>query len=465
MTTFEGRFWIQGGSEVPGSVVLREDRAFELDLKDFCFDPEQCDRSTPGRIAWSGDPGKIAADYQPRTILGVLEDESKISLLEAHMEPVPPLSVHTLQRFTGQRYVGGAHMATDSDEVQGIRWTWNIASTQTRWAADSTTLVENPVRGDLYSWQRGRDVGLEFLPHEPVPLRTLLEEVQSPCSQLLGLWCAKRPPDTTQTEFLVQEDHWVSYTAATHVHSRLQVTGLLPMRDLKLPVFAWWLPLAAKLDPFHFIANAPMNVLQVDAQVLATALEGIHRRLYDHERPLSPMSKKAVERSMKVARQAGIEALKNEGFNDTALADDLLQGVLNHIDQQSYAERVKQLVVPVANLAPGMFGPDLDEWVAMVKRIRNAQSHQLKVGFDESAVSVYYTASVACRWLLSLTILSKLVPEEHIAAALKESETFQFALANMDGERVWEGFSALATFREESKTVHTTAQEPTNVVA
>lgn len=464
MTTFEGRFWVQGGSEVAGSVVLKEDRAFELNLKDFCFDPEQFDRSTPGRIDWSGDPGKIAADYQPRTILGVLEDESKISLLDSHMEPDPPVSIHKLQRFTGQRYVWGAHMVTDSAEVQGIRWTWNIASTQTGWTADSTTLVDDPVRGELHSWQRGRDVGLEFLPDEPVPLRTLLEEVQSPCSQVLGLWCAKRPPDTTQTEFLVEHEQWVSYTAATRMNPRLQVTGLLSMRDLRLTVFAYWLPLAVQINPFHFIANSPTNVLQVDAQVLATALEGLHRRLYDHERPLSALSKKAVERSMKVARKAGVEALKNEGFADAERANDLLLGVLNHIDQQSYAERVKQLAAPVANLAPGMFGPDLDEWVAMVKWIRNAQSHQLKVGFDESAVSVYYTASVACRWILSLTILGKLVPDEQIAAALKESESFQFALANMDGEQVWEGFSALATFREESKTVRTATQSPTNVV-
>lgn len=433
-----------------GHIELLETGRYVLHLKGFCFIPEQADFSTDGAIGFSDDPAKIAADYAPRSIFGRLSDGALISLLDAHMESGPVFSVQTLQRFNGQRYVLGAHISNETEAVRGIRWTWDLPSGIVGWAREvSAVPVLGELSGTIHSWESEQYAGLELEAVPTVPLHRVLKDVVSSTTQLVGLWTGLRPPKVTAIEFRQIDGTWCSYVRPSE-EGRLHRSSLLPMTDLSLQKFADWIRLAIRIDPFPYIINAPTNVLQVDAQVLATAIEGLHRRLHAEDRPFSGMSKHSVKRAIDKARRAGVAALESEGLTDSDLADRLLRGSLNHVDQPTYQNRLLQLAEPVWALAPGLCGPDPMEWADMVKKIRNDQSHQLVRSFLEGEIAVYFVATITCRWVLLLRILTELVSANSLKDALLASDRFLYALANIDGEQLWADFSALSTFRAES---------------
>jgi ApeA N-terminal domain 1 len=453
--TLTGNFWIEGGNEVAGYAEIQESGGYTLHLRGFCFVPEQADFTTDGAIGFSADPAKVAADYAPRTLFGKLEDGSLVSFLGAHMEPGPVFSVQILQRFSGQKYVVGAHVKDETEDVRGLRWTWHLPNTDVRWAPEIGGVpVSGELSGTVSPWEAGRDAGLNFASASGVPLHKLLMDVLSSCTQLLGIWTGRRPPKVNDIEFRLPDGTWCSYFRP-HEGERLLRSRLLPLTDLSLEKVAAWIPLAARINPFPYIVNAPTDVLQVDAQVLATALEGLHRRLYAGDRPFSSLSKRSVGRAMDEARKAGVAALRKEGLPDYDLADRLLRGNLNHVDQPTYQDRLMQLASPVWALAPGLCGPSTVKWAEMIKKVRNDQSHQLLDSFSEPEIAVYYTATLTCRWVLILRILMEFVSIDSLKTALAESDVFLYALANVDGERLWGEFSALATFR-------TSMQSPNN---
>jgi hypothetical protein len=64
----------------------------------------------------------------------------------------------------------------------------------------------------------------------------------------------------------------------------------------------------------------------------------------------------------------------------------------------------------------------------------------------------YHIASISDRWVLVLRILLEFVDPDRLGRALRKSQTFAFALANMDVEDHWPGFSCLKTFCADLKT-------------
>ncbi|MFE4837388.1 hypothetical protein ACFRAU_22245 [Arthrobacter sp. NPDC056691] len=107
---------------------------------------------------------------------------------------------------------------------------------------------------------------------------------------------------------------------------------------------------------------------------------------------------------------------------------------------------------PVVEVAPGLCGPDLSDWVKSMRSIRNDQSHQLLEHFYEEEITQYHIASISGRWVLVLRILLEFVGPTRLGLALGESQTFAFALANMDVEDYWQGFSCLQAFRASQET-------------
>lgn len=449
MNTATGTFWIEGRPQrVTGELVISDDQFFKLKLKQFLVMPQQVTRNGNG-FAYSVKPEHIVADYEPVTIYGELTDGTPVCLLDAHMEHGPAIGMH-LQEYTGQRRIVGAHIADDFAPIDGIRWGWNIAPTEFAPAPDET--VTGALQGSLSFWaperQDGNPAGLAFTTDDPAPLRDLLIFVQSACNQLVALWGGKRRvPQVVVTEILVG-DKWCSYVVPGSDDPKRIRTDLLPLKELSLKTFAKWIPFARRIDPNPYIANMATPNLQVGAQVLATALEGLHRKLNEDKevRPFAAVSKGAVTRARRAAQRAGVCALEEAGFVDLEFAQKRFSDSLGHVDQLSYAERISDLATDVTGIVPGLFGPDLGKWVDLIKVIRNNQSHQLDEEFHEVRISEYFVAVQTVQWVLSLTILLKMAERDLLASALAKSNTLHFTLANIDSEKVWEGFSALQTF-------------------
>jgi hypothetical protein len=352
------------------------------------------------------------------------------------------------QRFTGSSYVLGTHIDSDEHAINGIRWAWNFSSGDAGWLNDPpATVTDGPVRGALKPWAFKNRPGLEIELSDPVELRVVRQGVMTAITQFLVLWTGCSI-DLSHVEIQLEDKNWYKFSPPPSDGGKFSRTKLLPLNEITLQHLVRWLPLAFKLDPLPYIVSATAGVLQIDAQAVATALEGLHRRLLEDRRPFAPLSNGAVKRATRAARKAGVKDLVESGFEDEALAGRLFSEALNHIDQPSYQQRVAELAAPVLSMAPGLCGPDLTAWVKTMKNIRNDQSHQLLDRFYDEEVTQYHIASLSGRWVLKLRILIEFVDPVRLGSALREAQSFAFTLANMDVEHYWAGFSCLRTFRD-----------------
>lgn len=440
-----GRFWVGSGPRVAG-VLKMNGSTYSLELEEFCFRPLNLDIQ-PGHYSISGDPGAIAEDFAPRTVMGELDEGTSVTLLGAHMDTTHHFFGPLKQRFTGSVYVVGAHVQDQEHAISGIRWTWNVPSGQAGWLKESpVNVTEGPLSGTLSAWACTERPGLELSLADPAELRVARQGAVMAITQLLVLWTGS-DVDVSRVEIQLEDGGWYECSPAENEAGRFSRTKLLPLTDLTLPALARWTTLAFTLDPLPYIASASAGVLQIDAQAVASALEGLHRRLFGDTRPFAPISKGAVKRATQAAREAGVRVLLESGFVDADLAGRLFSAALNHIDQPSYQQRLIEIAAPVAEIAPGLIGPGLTAWVKTMKDIRNDQSHQLLDRFYEEEVTQYHIASISGRWVLRLRILMEFVEPSQLSAALRESQSFAFALANMDVEHYWAGYSCLQTFK------------------
>ncbi|MDD7833937.1 HEPN domain-containing protein [Paenarthrobacter sp. AB444] len=443
-----GQFWVGGGPRVAG-VLKIDGSTYSLELEEFCFRPRSLDIQ-PGYYSISGDPGAIAEDFAPRTVMGELDEGTSVTLLGAQMDTTHPLFGPLTQRFTGSVVVLGTHIDDQEHAISGIRWTWSMPSGLAGWLEDGpVNVTDGPLSGTLRAWACAEMPGLELELSDPVELRVARHGAMAAVTQLLVLWTGC-DVDVSRVEIQLEGGLWYECSAPENEAGRFSRTKLLPMTDLTLTALAKWTILAFTLDPLPYIASAPAGVLQIDAQAVASALEGLHRRLLGDSRPFAPISKGAVKRATQAAREAGVRVLLENGFVDADLAGKLFSAALNHIDQPSYQQRLTEIAVPVVEIAPGLIGPELSAWVKSMKDIRNDQSHQLLDRFYEEEITQYHIASISGRWVLRLRILTEFVDPSQLSAALRESQSFAFALANMDVEHYWVGYSCLQTFKGQS---------------
>jgi hypothetical protein len=431
---------------VAGTLQLNEDGSFELELDDFISPPLQSDITKPNVVIQSSDPAKIVADLVPRDIIGTLDDERSVTLFSALMQDATFLFSAAKQSFRGSMTLIGAQLHGERDRVAGIRWTWLLPAMADLGNGELSDVVTGAIPGELKAWRHDRGKGFQFTAARATPLQTLRNEVQHSSGQLLGLWTALKVPGVAHTEVLV-EDRWHLLTVQGDDPAALPRSTFMPVQDLSQAMFAAWIPLAHAVEPFPYILNGLSKTLQLDAQVLATGLEGLHRRLYEPGVRLHGVSSRAVERAAREARHAGVKALLQEGYTDEDHAQTVFSETLRHLNQMTYQDRALQLLERVHEIVPSLFGPDLREWVGMVKKIRNHQSHHLVMKLDEPSFARYYVAVESCRWALVLRILLELSPGYDFEAKLAQSDRFSYALANLDREELWEGFSALSEFR------------------
>lgn len=445
MSEFAGRFGLDLDHLVPGVLRFERDGSFVLELDGPILGPEQPDGSGPDRASPGGDPDDVA-DPVPRHILGSLADGRPVTLFDAVVEApsLPPSSVRPT--FHGSMSLAGAHVCGDRDLVAGIRWTWLLPVGAALRREQSSEPVAGSIPGVLEGWGSDDRTGLQFSAGRATPLRRLRHQVQHSCSQLLGLWSGQDVPGVAHTEVRVG-NHWCVLRSRGSESVPLARSRFLPVQDLSVAVFAAWIPLAHIVDPVPFLLTGPTGPRQLDALVLATALEGLHRRLYLEGVRFEGVGQRAVERAARQARQAGVEVLLSEGFPDEDKANAVFRETLRHLNQMTYQDRARELLEPVRLIVPGLFGPDLVQWIAMVTRIRDHQSHHLAIEFDEPPTALYDAAAKSSRWALLLRILLELNPGYDFPSHLVQSPGFSAALAGIDRTGLWPGFSALAAFR------------------
>ena len=119
----------------------------------------------------------------------------------------------------------------------------------------------------------------------------------------------------------------------------------------------------------------------------------------------------AARRVRKAATRAATETLKTRGIESTASAQILqrMSSSLAHLDEPSFRERLEQLLAPVNQAAPGLFGPRLADWTRGLAKVRNNEAHQLGGAddFGDKEAALYLGYATSARWALRLALLQQ----------------------------------------------------------
>lgn len=442
MSAARGRFWIDSGTGASAGTLTADDDGYTLDVERQIGATETVTvtETRHERVtSISADEAAQVRDYRQRVVFGELDDGTPLTLLDAQ---TPGGIVGDSQEFRGYRWISGAHVDSLDVVARAVRIYFNAAP---GWGdQDEVTTASGLVRPIP-----AESGALELVLNEPAPIRELVQ-VRDALTNLMVLWTRDKKVGLLRTDLDILPDGWCTYGFARERTSTYWGSDLLPHQHLTLERVARWIDLAQTLGPLPFMATADANILQLDARTFAAALEGLHLRLHEKQRMIPGASKSAIDKASKTAAEAAVARLQDsvsELARETAY--ERYRRTLGHVADPTYAERLQELVEAYGDIAPGLLGPDPSAWIRDMTRIRNNESHQALPTntFGEAEISKYLVYASSARWFLRICLLSTLADRALLTEALRESSSFNFALANIDSEPTWGSYSALDTFR------------------
>ncbi|WP_433223419.1 HEPN domain-containing protein [Microtetraspora malaysiensis] len=206
------------------------------------------------------------------------------------------------------------------------------------------------------------------------------------------------------------------------VHSGIDPSGQRPLstrdmivklEDLGLEGVGRWLGVSEKLGPIpHKVAAVIArrgSVIENDFHDLATAAEGLHRRLHPENQRFSNVTVKKVKKAVK-------DVLKE--FDDDVRT--AVREAIGNIDQLAYRTRLSELLAMAGDCVPGVAGHDPEEWKLRVVRYRNRFAHELDHGpLDYEGVGHCIALKESLKWLLiARMLLEANVSPERLASRI-----------------------------------------------
>lgn len=192
---------------------------------------------------------------------------------------------------------------------------------------------------------------------------------------------------------------------------------LLDREHLGLPELARWLTAAPELRPLPALVAGVRagSARTVENQLLelATAAEGLHRRLFVDQPVLPTQDVKLIRTVIKRA------PVLSRTLRTAALS------ALSFLGQPSYALRLADLLDRAAPALPGLIG-DPRRWVKDIKDSRNAFAHRLQAGQDLPDLRGWWDQRESLRWVLTAVLLLHAgVPPGILAERLQQHEPYR----------------------------------------
>lgn len=403
-----------------------------------------------GALALSADPQHAAADWSPRTLWGLHEGQP-FTIFSANMRVSAGLGFKPA--YSAQYILWGAHVEGSDAEATAVRLRFSFPPTG--WAEQGAV---NTAAGVLSAWVDDNNVdGLQWTPSTPHTMDDFKGGFPQVFTTLFRLWTGKAT-SVTELQLHIKGIGWCELARVGDGGPIKQVYGsLLTLDDLTLEVVGQWLTRSDQLGPIPFMVFPGDMALQVQAFVISSALEGLHRRLHPDEarRGFQEVPKAELKNAKKAAKRHGVEALDPapEYVKDVETA---FAQAVGHVEELTFAERIKHIVGSLSEVAPGLLGPSSEGWIKSLKDIRNTQAHALTNhdDFNQAEVSLYYVVSRTGRWVLRLRLLQELASDDQLGAALRRSSDFLHTLADIDEEEYWPDFSTYDAFQAaSSKTI------------
>ncbi|WP_143181016.1 HEPN domain-containing protein [Glutamicibacter sp. 0426] len=380
------------------------------------------------------------ADFQPRVLWGV-DNGRPFTVLDARMTVELDFNFDwPSQIYKANHILWDAHISGFDSPALAVRVALPIRGLG--WPDQETLLTD---AGRIGAWSDSNRPGLVWEPAHSNSVRKLTQEFPKIVTTLLQLWTGKET-SACSLEVRIKNLGWCTIKS-TDAPANILTQPLLPLNKLTLSVVSRWLTLVPMLGPVPFMAIHDGAPLQSDAQMLATALEGLHRRLHpDAKRFHMSVSEGLLRRARRAASKAAVEVLSD--VVEEADARAAYNEALGHMGELSYSARLAELLPRIESVAPGLLGPSQLAWIKDMKDLRNIQSHGLKNHdeFGDAEVGQYYVLVSSGRWVLKILLLLELLDQEQIWRALRASDRFMYSLANIDREKYWKDFSAYEKF-------------------
>lgn len=174
---------------------------------------------------------------------------------------------------------------------------------------------------------------------------------------------------------------------------------LIRQQDLSLRHITTWLDRVEALGQLPpVVAQALTGRIQLETRVLelATVAEGLHRRLYPETMGYS----KEVADRIREAVGAALAAQQPD-------ADNVVGGLLSHLEEVGYGQRLRHLAERAETLVPGVSGRT-GRWKDLVYAARNDFAHRLRSSWlSEGDVDRYLTVAMSLRWVLQTILLGE----------------------------------------------------------
>jgi hypothetical protein len=434
-----GQFWTaeKPGLRVPGEFTAQLGQQAEAILAGG-LSPGLAQGLDPRPVFELGDmAGAVAAHaadavarFRPVTLLGQLETGELMTLFDA---PNYSGGAGFAPRYIAPVTVFGAHLSSDQRygavrfRIDHPYWLGHLVDGDSRVVEDdhSSLTVDACADGN---W-------LVYVSAAPTTLRQLEVRAVSGCLALVELaLCPGKEMVTSETQVRIDADSpWLTVHGPGFCgdadYPRLDT--LLPREALTLERFAKWIALNDVLDGLAWgVARPVKGVLQVQAQVLSSMVEGLHRRHPEYKQSkFCEEDRDAIGRIrdavMETARsQADVEGLDSEHVMKAFM---LLQEV-------SFQDRAKVVVAEVTSAVPEIVEAVVN-LPSLLGKVRVKFAHQLREKKSEPLEVQWRRWLVVTRvtpWLLrGLLLLWAGVEPEVLHKNYLEHESFAFYRENM----------------------------------
>lgn len=359
-------------------------------------------------ITYTGRPEDVVADFALTDIQGTLIDGTRVTLLQAQGGIAPGL-FGPGQRFTSRQLVVGAHVAGLDQLYESVRLEIPILKQMRHLANNRVEVGGDLTAGRLSAEETPDSVRLVYEPENPLPLRTLEQNMVMACKTMLSL-CIHAPVSVRAVEVAPNSNgSWLPIQSPRSQDTEPTDAGtrLVPLHLITLERFAQWIERNSNLDGLaEAVASKQSGAIQVEVLTLASVAEGLHQRLYPNSVRFPNLGRAQQKRIRKKIKAAGLTAFEDEQCDDVEEADKWLTGTLGHLNDIPYRRRLAELLDTAQQAAPDIAG-GFEDWPKLIHKVRNDMAHQNPNDRHplERRVDEWALASRSLRWVLRTVLL------------------------------------------------------------
>lgn len=387
-------------------------------------------------IAISGDPEHHVADFQERTIHGVLGDDTRVTLVHAQggsrrlgflLEPS-----EARQEFRARYVVVGEHV-TPEQTYHSIRFQVLGPS----WWGDGEDEALTVSGGHLRTYHVDGARWFEFTGEAATTFSDLDSGVINAVTTLVELATMN---EATDAKVQVRVEAGAAWRTVDRGHQSAKNGGhpLLSTHHLTAEKFATWVDFRHKTQGLDAAAldDLPGVAIQTHVLTLGSVAEGLHRRLFgENEKRVKGLSDNRIATMRRLAREAALTKMTAPEFSDEDRAEfgRAVGEAFAHINEQTFRSRMDDLLNDARRSIPSL-GTGFADWPDAVSTARNLMAHQPSLPNDVDDgqfLDLLIALSYSIAWVLRTNMLKKAgFDASTMQEAYRDSSSYGHHLAN-----------------------------------